>query len=67
MAGSDDLKDLLLNPAHVLVGANGLNKAVANEFVDWLTSEDGQRVIEEFQNNGVKLYSRAPVLKTAKL
>ncbi|MCJ1280008.1 hypothetical protein MMC21_007833 [Puttea exsequens] len=59
--GKDDENDPLLNPAHLLVGTNAENKAMANKFADWMIREDGgQKVIDGFQKNGVDLYTTAP-------
>lgn len=62
--GTDDANDPLLNPAHILIGTRAQNKAMANEFVDWLILEDGgQEVIGNFTSrDGAILYSRAPGL-----
>lgn len=61
VGGDDDEQDPLLNPAHVLVGTGAENKALANEFVDWLIAEEGgQRVVRGFERGGVVLYSSAP-------
>lgn len=59
--GSDNEDDPLLNPAHALIGAFGVNKAMATEFVNWLIRPDGgQRIIENFIIDGHYLYSPAP-------
>ncbi len=59
-AGGDDEDDVLLNPAHALVGVGVKNAEMAREFVEWLSRNDmGQEVIEEFEINGTRLYSRA--------
>jgi len=59
--GKDDEKDPLLNPAHILVGKDAKNKAMANSFADWMIKEDGgQKVIKGFQKNGYDLYTGAP-------
>ena len=62
MEGKDDDKtDILLNPARALVGAYGENKAMADAFAAWIASPDGgQRVVSEFRQNGVVLYTEAP-------
>ena len=62
MEGKDDDKtDVLLNPARVLVGAYGVNKAMAEAFAEWIGSPDGgQKVVAEFKQNGVVLYTKAP-------
>ena len=60
--GKDDEEDPLLNPAHLLVGTEAANKEMANKFADWMIKEDGgQKVIKEFQKNGIDLYTTAPV------
>ena len=57
----DDKTDIMLNPARALVGAYGDNKAMADAFADWIgRPEGGQRVVSEFKQNGVVLYTRAP-------
>lgn len=60
--GGDAADDPMLNPAHVLVGVDVENKAVANRFVDWLVDErGGQAVVRTFASrNGQVLYSPAP-------
>ena len=62
MEGKDDDKtDILLNPAHVLVGAYGENKAMADAFAAWMGRPDGgQKVVSEFAQHGVVLYTKAP-------
>lgn len=55
-----DESDPLLNPAHILVGQCATNKEMANRFVDWMISDQGQRIVTEFAVNGVVLYSGAP-------
>ena len=62
-AGTDDATDLLLNPAHVLLGAKAdpANKAIWQAFMTWVVSPTGgQKVISEFKKNGQVLYSQAP-------
>lgn len=61
-AGSDEADDLLLNPAHLLVGANAPNPEKAVAFAEWLISPRGQDVIAGFEKNGEQLYSPAPPL-----
>ncbi|KAL3426545.1 extracellular solute-binding protein family 1 [Phlyctema vagabunda] len=59
--GTDDEDDPLLNPAHLLVGTRGENREMANKFADWIVRCDGgQKIIEEFEINGMRLYSTAP-------
>lgn len=61
MEGRDDEINVMLNPAHALVCTRGENKAIANEFVDWLIKADGgQAIIGAFVVNDVILYSMAP-------
>lgn len=62
MEGKDDDKtDILLNPARALVGTYGENKAIANAFAEWIARPSGgQKVVSEFQQNGVVLYTKAP-------
>lgn len=51
----------LLNAAHALVGAYGVNKAMATAFVNWLIHADGgQKIIKDFAVNGEVLYTIAP-------
>ncbi|KAJ3041309.1 hypothetical protein HDV00_009581 [Rhizophlyctis rosea] len=57
--------DRLLNPAFFLLGTRGCqqNIDVGNEFLDWVVSADGQKVIAEFEGTiggGERLYTRAP-------
>lgn len=73
-AGSDDEKDLLLNPAHVLVAKeeNLLNAEIGKAFTEWVglydlkNQDGGQYVVEKFtgtaQTKDPKeaLYTRAP-------
>jgi len=62
-AGSDNATDLLLNPAHVLLGAKADPTAteVSQAFMKWVVSADGgQKVIAEFKKNEQVLYSQAP-------
>lgn len=57
----DDETDVLLNPARVLVGAYGYNKAVAEAFANWIARPDGgQKIVSGFRQNGVVLYTKAP-------
>jgi ABC-type tungstate transport system permease subunit len=52
----------LLNPAHLLVGSKAQNKPLAQDFSDWVRSQDGQTVIANFhhQDNGQCLYKPYP-------
>jgi ABC-type tungstate transport system permease subunit len=60
-AGSDDANDLLLNPAHVLLGKNTTDPTIAGAFLSWVVdSAGGQQVIANFEKNGQVLYSKAP-------
>lgn len=55
----------MLNPAHALVSKEADNKEMANDFVDWLISEDGgQEIAKTFTKSGVVLYSAAPPRKS---
>ena len=50
-----------MNPAHLLVGTNAMNKSMANSFADWMVKADGgQKVIKNFKRNGYDLYTGAP-------
>jgi ABC-type tungstate transport system permease subunit len=64
-AGSDDASDPLLNPAHLLVGAEAPNPGMATAFAQWLVGDRGQGVIESFEKGGEQLYSVAPTNATA--
>lgn len=61
-AGNDTSEaDPLLNAAHALIGAYGMNKAMATSFVDWMVEvEGGQKTIRDFTVNGEVLYTCAP-------
>lgn len=60
-AGRDEEDDVLLNPAHALVGVGVENGEMAEEFVAWLARADGgQEVVEKFVVGGTRLYSTAP-------
>ena len=60
MEGKDeDETEILLNPAHALVGAYGENKAMADTFAEWMARPDGgQKVVGEFAVNGIVLYTK---------
>ncbi|KAL4863604.1 hypothetical protein BDV12DRAFT_177300 [Aspergillus spectabilis] len=58
--GQDDTKDLLLMPAHLLVGAKAQDLTLAQDFAAWATGREGQTVIKEFSKNGEQVYSPAP-------
>ncbi len=59
-ASTDDANDLLLNPAHLLIGTKAPNPDQAKSFAEWLVSSDGQAVVVGFKKNGEQLYSPAP-------
>jgi ABC-type tungstate transport system permease subunit len=59
-AATDDANDLLLNPAHLLVGKKAAHAGMANNFTTWVTSARGQKVITGFKKNGQQLYTGAP-------
>ncbi|RDA85663.1 hypothetical protein CP532_4648 [Ophiocordyceps camponoti-leonardi (nom. inval.)] len=63
--GTDNEDDVLLNPAHLLIGAQG-NQEMSKSFAEWLIDEKGQSVIAGFEKNGEKLYTRAPSEKRKK-
>jgi hypothetical protein len=57
--------DPLLNPAFFLTGAKvcDSNKQLADDFLTWVISEQGQKVIEDFRGTASPtewLYTRAP-------
>ncbi|KAL3475144.1 hypothetical protein BJX99DRAFT_230316 [Aspergillus californicus] len=58
--GTDDVKDLLLMPGHLLVGSKAKDPALAKEFAAWATGKDGQALIKAFLKNGQLVYSPAP-------
>ncbi|EFQ25967.1 extracellular solute-binding protein family 1 [Colletotrichum graminicola] len=59
-ASTDNETDLLLNPAHLLVGRKAKNLTMAYQFANWCVSRNGQRVISNFKKNGEQLYTGAP-------
>ncbi|KAL8704545.1 MAG: hypothetical protein Q9201_002280 [Fulgogasparrea decipioides] len=60
-ARDEDADDILLNPAHALVGTWGRYKGTANAFTDWMVQENGgQEVASGFRVNGAVLYTKAP-------
>ncbi|KAH6665997.1 putative extracellular tungstate binding protein [Halenospora varia] len=59
-ASSDAEDDLLLNPAHALIGTKAENAEMARKFVKWLVGPQGQGVIGGFKKGGEVLYSGAP-------
>lgn len=57
----EDIPDLL-NPAEILVGEKAEDKDLASDFVKWVLSEDGQKVIVNFHKaDGLCLYKGFPV------
>ncbi|KAF2185667.1 extracellular solute-binding protein family 1 [Zopfia rhizophila CBS 207.26] len=59
-AATDDENDLLLNPAHLLVGKKAKNTTFAYKFANWVVGTNEQKVITDFKKNGQQLYSGAP-------
>jgi ABC-type tungstate transport system permease subunit len=59
-ASTDSEDDVLLNPAHLLVGKKAQNATIAYQFVEWAIGSDGQKIITDFKKNGEQLYSGAP-------
>ncbi|GKT94841.1 extracellular tungstate binding protein [Colletotrichum tofieldiae] len=59
-AATDNETDLLLNPAHLLVGRKAKNLTIAYQFANWCVAQNGQKVITDFEKNGEQLYSGAP-------
>jgi ABC-type tungstate transport system permease subunit len=62
-AGTDDAEDLLLNPAHILIGEGAKNEQMADAFAQWVINDAGQAVITGFKKNGEQLYTGAPADK----
>ncbi|KAJ0418649.1 hypothetical protein BJY00DRAFT_314798 [Aspergillus carlsbadensis] len=58
--GQDDVKDVLLMPAHLLVGAKAQDLTVANDFATWATGKEGQAAVAGFKKGGQQVYSTAP-------
>ncbi|KAL4931454.1 uncharacterized protein BDV17DRAFT_16319 [Aspergillus undulatus] len=58
--GLDDPRDLLLMPAHLLVGAKAQDLDLAKDFAAWATGTEGQAVIRGFVKRGEQVYSTAP-------
>ncbi|KIM38591.1 hypothetical protein M413DRAFT_30130 [Hebeloma cylindrosporum] len=61
--GSDDAKDPLLNPAHILRGkkASSINEGTCTEFLNWIIAPDGgQKATACFSKGGHRLYTKAP-------
>jgi ABC-type tungstate transport system permease subunit len=48
--GTDDVKDLLLMPGHLLVGGKAKDLALANDFAAWAVGSEGQDLIRKFTN-----------------
>jgi ABC-type tungstate transport system permease subunit len=59
-AATDDEDDVLLNPAHLIIGKKAQNATIANQFKDWAIGPNGQKVITDFKTNGEQLYTGAP-------
>jgi ABC-type tungstate transport system permease subunit len=49
----------------MLVGKDARNEEIADRFVQWVISEEGQNTITGFKKNGEQLYTEAPENKTA--
>lgn len=62
MEGGDEEEDeVVLNPAHILVGKYGKFKEMGERFREWMISRDGgQEVINTFAVNGVVLCTMVP-------
>lgn len=62
----EDKTPIMLNPAHILVGMSGDNKAMAEAFAKWVKRLDGgQKVVSKFEKDGVPLYTPAPLEKVS--
>lgn len=59
-AATDSADDVLLNPAHLLIGNKAAHPDVADAFAKWVVSTNGQEVITDFKKNGQQLYTGAP-------
>ncbi|KAF7557545.1 hypothetical protein G7Z17_g552 [Cylindrodendrum hubeiense] len=59
-AGTDKAEDLLLNPAHLLIGKKAPNAKEAARFAKWVVSKKGQAVVTGFKKDGEQLYNAAP-------
>jgi hypothetical protein len=58
--------ELLLNPAHALVGRHAQNKEMANEFIAWLVSfNGGQKVIREVEAGKERGQPKSPTARFA--
>ena len=66
LEGKDsDMDDVMLNPAHVLVGAHGDSKEMAHAFADWIEKDyGGQKIVKEYKLNDEVLYTTAPRKKS---
>ncbi|KAL4866171.1 hypothetical protein BDV12DRAFT_187589 [Aspergillus spectabilis] len=59
--GTDDVKDLLLMPGHLLVGSKAKDPALAKDFAAWATGAEGQALIKAFRSKtGEVIYTPAP-------
>ena len=62
--GSTTEENVMINPAHVLLGREGRDsKGTGEAFVEWMVKREGgggQRVIEGFERGGEVLYTVAP-------
>jgi ABC-type tungstate transport system permease subunit len=58
--GTDDEKDPLLLPGHLLVGNKARNGTLARRFAEWAVGQAGQGVVTGFTKGGRQLYSGAP-------
>ncbi|KAL2844536.1 hypothetical protein BJY01DRAFT_248153 [Aspergillus pseudoustus] len=58
--GQDDPKDVLLMPAHLLVGAKAQDLTLAKDFATWATGTEGQATIASFKKRDQQVYSTAP-------
>jgi ABC-type tungstate transport system permease subunit len=58
--GQDDPKDVLLMPAHLLVGAKAQDLTLAKDFAAWATGKEGQAAVAGFKKRGEQVYSAAP-------
>ena len=61
--GSTTEGNVMINPAHILLGKQGRDGQMGREFVEWMVKREGgggQRVIEGFERGGKRLYTVAP-------
>lgn len=64
--GGENETELLL-PGHLLVGSKAQNETLARDFVEWVSSEDGQRFITNFhKDDKVCLYRPYPSMNEVK-